>query len=558
MNRSTDRATKYAQDVVDGLYVVNDYVWASCKRHLEDLQRKDIIYDVAASDRAYTFFEKFLRLNGGQFEGKPFVLHPAQSFIVGSIFGWKKKTGFRRFRRAYVEIGKGNGKSPLAAGIGLYGLIADKEPRAEIYAAATKLDQAKILFRDAKAMVQLSPELHRILTVTGGDQKPNMAYIQTGSFFRPIASEDEGQSGPRPHMALCDEVHEHKNRTTMELLERGFKFRQQPLLFMITNSGFDKTTICWEEHDHAVKVALGILQDDDTFSYVCGMDEGDDPLVDESCWIKANPLLGTILTEDYIRGLVKQATEQPGKKNNIMRLHFCVWTDSASAWMPENLWRPCEVKNLQPDKTRPCYVGVDLSGKRDLTAIARVWKNDDGTFDAIVDLFTPEETMRDREKIDRVPYHDWARDGFIHAIPGRAINLKHIVPFLGTWSGETDFEKVAYDRWRIDLLKEELDSQGVEIPLEEFGQGFKSMAPAIEAIEEAIVNKKLRVRYNPVLRWNVACAVTIMDEAEGKKFAKNKSTGRIDGIVALTMAMALAVRQDSVNIEQFINNPVKA
>lgn len=558
MPRQNDRTTQYAQEVVDGFYVVNDYVWASCKRHIEDLKRKDIYFDIDAADHAFGFIEEILKLNGGQFEGVPFILHPSQAFIVGSIFGWKKQGGFRRFRRAYIEIGKGNGKSPLAAAIGLYGLIADDEPRAEIYAAATKLDQAKILFNDAKAMVAMSPELAATLTVTGGEQKPNIADLSTASFFRPIAKDDESQSGPRPHMALCDEVHEHKSRTTMDMLERGFKSRRQPLLFMITNSGFDKTSVCWEEHDHAVKVALGQVEDDNTFSFVCGLDKGDDPLKDEGCWIKANPLLGTILTYEYLRGVVNQAITQPGKANGIMRLHFCVWTSAESAWMSPELWEPCEIPNLKPNKEMPCYGGIDLSGKRDLTAFARVWKNEDETFDAVVDFFTPKDTMKERGDIDRVPYHEWAKAGWLHPIPGAAISYKHIVPWLAKRAGESEITKVAYDRWRIDLLKEELDEQGVEIELEEFGQGFKSMAPAIEAIEEAIVNGKLRVRYNPVLRWNVACAVTIQDEAEGKKFAKNKSTGRIDGVVALTMAMALAVRQDSVNIEQFLNNPVKA
>lgn len=572
-----DRTTRYAQAVIDGEYIVNDYVFASCLRHLEDLERPDIIFNVELAERRFLFYESFLFLNGGQFEGKPFVLHPAQEFIIGSIFGWIKLDGYRRFRRAYVEMGKGNGKSPLAGGIGLIGMIDDDEPRAEIYAAATKLEQAKILFKDATAMVEMSPDLSAVVQITGGEQKPNMYYEELSSFFRPIANADKkkigkgkGQSGPRPHMAICDEIHEYSSKETIEMLERGFKWRRQPLLFMITNSGFDKTTICWQEHDHAVKVALGLLQDDSTFSYVCGLDDygkkdkngnliGDDPLNDETCWIKANPLLGTILDMEYLRGIVREAKQQPGKLNGILRLHFCVWTSSESAWMTEEQWSPVEVPGLKPDMTKKCFGGLDLSGGKDLTSLARVWDNEDGTYDAIVDFFTPEDTIDDRMEVDRVDYRLWCKQGYIHALPGKVISYRHLAPWLAKRHAKSPFENVAYDRYRMELLKEELEAQGFDdIPLKEHGQGYQDMGIALQATEDLILNGKLRVRYNPVLRWNVACAVTTEDPSGARKFAKNKSTGRIDGIVALAMAIALAVRQDSVNLDEILKNPVKA
>ena len=215
----------------------------ACKRHLDDLgpwAGAGATWDREASDRAIGFFRDVLRLNGGEHEGKPFILHESQEFIVGSLFGWKGRDGFRRFRVAFVEIGKGNGKSPLAAGIGLYMLMADKEPRAEIYAAAVDKDQAQILFRDAVAMVDQSPQLaSRLVKERRIRREWNLADLKTGSFFRPIASEHRGRgkSGPRPHCALLDEVHEHPTDAMVEFMRAGTKGRRQALIFMITNSG---------------------------------------------------------------------------------------------------------------------------------------------------------------------------------------------------------------------------------------------------------------------------------------------------------------------------------
>jgi phage terminase large subunit-like protein len=335
---SRDRTTAYAEAVLSGDIVAGPHVRNACRRHIDDLQRDDVYFDVdEAHAKIEGFFERFLRLSEGQFENRPFECAPAQDFIIGSVFGWKRESGARRFRRAYVEQGKGNGKSPLAGGIGLCGLMYDSEPGAEIYSAGATKDQAGILFRDAVKMVGKSPAIKIRLHPSGGPGKEyNLAYLKNGSFFRPVSRETKKTgSGPRPHFALIDELHEHPDSGIIEILERGFKFRRQPLLFMITNSGSDRNSVCWAEHEHAVKVAagnpnakdddayyLGEVIDDSTFSYVCALDKGDDPLKDPSCWIKANPLLGVTITEEYLTGVVAQAKAMPGKLNGILRLHF--------------------------------------------------------------------------------------------------------------------------------------------------------------------------------------------------------------------------------------------
>ena len=244
----------------------------------------------------------------------------------------------------------------------------------------------------------------------------------------------------------------------------------------------------------------------------------------------------------------------PGKRNNILRLHFCVWTDSDSAWMARDVWEACEVTELRPTEGRPCFGGLDLSYKRDLTAFARVWSQSDGTYDAEVTFWSPDETISTREETDRVPYRTWRDEGYMLTTPSKTVEYGHVVPFLASCG---DMEVVAYDRWRIDLMKQALDTFGVELPLKEHGQGFKDMSPAVDALEGAILNGKLRVKYNPVLRWNVASAVIDTDPAGGRKFAKNKSTGRIDGVVALAMAMAMATGTEVVDLDAFLNDPIR-
>ena len=241
-----DRTKAYADAVVAGQIVAGPHVRNACRRHLLDLERgseRGLYFDPDAAAYAFRFYEGVLRLSEGQFEGGQFELHPSQAFIIGSLFGWKQADGTRRFRRAYIEQGKGNGKSPLAGGLGLFGMTAAGEAGAQIYAAAAKKDQASILFADAVKMVRQSPALAKRIEFSGGiGREWNMAHHASSSFFRPLSREfKKTASGLRPYFILVDEVHELPDRKIIEMLERGFKFRREPLLFMITNSGSDRT-----------------------------------------------------------------------------------------------------------------------------------------------------------------------------------------------------------------------------------------------------------------------------------------------------------------------------
>ena len=541
---SRDPVTTYAKAVVAGKIIAGPHVRDACRRHLEDLKHgheRGLVFDVEAALRAIGFFADVLRLNGGEYEGKPYELLDWQAFIVGSLFGWMGEDGYRRFRVAYIETAKGSGKSPLAAGIGLYGMMADGEAGAEIYAAATKKDQAMILFRDAVAMVDHSPELGRRITKSGtGLNVWNLAWVDRRSFFRPIAS-DDGQSGPRPHISLLDEIHEHRDGYVVEMLKAGQKSRRQPLMVMITNSGTDKRTVCWDYHDYGAKVCAGQLQDDTFFAFICAIDEGDDPFKDEECWHKANPSLRFGLPGvRYLREQVAQARGMPSKESIVRRLNFCQWVEAEAPWISGEAWFACEDKAFDRRRLigRRCWGGLDLSSTQDLTALVLEFEptEDDPYWRQLEWFWLPGDGLHDKADKDRVPYVAWRDAGHLLVTAGRAINKLAVVKQAAEIAALYDLQALAYDRWRIEDVKMLCDQEGISLPLVPFGQGFKDMAPAVDEYERRLLDRQLRHRGNPVMTWCAANAVVVTDPAGNRKVAKEKATGRVDGIVASIMA----------------------
>ncbi len=543
-----DRATDYATRVMSGELIAGPHVRDACARHLRDLHEgpaRGLTWSLPHALEAMAFFEEVLRLNGGDYEGAPFVLQPWQCFIVGSLFGWLRGD-VRRFRVAYVETAKGSGKSPLAAGVGMLGLTADGEARAEIYAAATKKDQAMVLFRDAVAMYQQSPDLLKRLTPSGaGENVWNLGYRATGSFFRPISA-DDGQSGPRPHIALVDEVHEHKTAGVVEMMRAGTKSRRQALIFMITNSGSGRNSPCGIYHDYGADVCAGRRQDDSFFAFVCGLDEGDDPLADEACWPKANPSLqlAGLPGLTYLREQVREAIGMPAKEALVRRLNFCQWTAAISPWLSAVVWNPCAASyTAEQLRGRRAHAGLDLSSTTDLTAFVLLVEPDTpgGSWRILPWCWLPEEGLHDRADRDRVDYPSWKAQGYIETTPGRAISKRHVLQRVAQICSEFDVVSIAADRWRLADFRQIAEDEGVNLPpLLEFGQGFKDMSPALDTFETAILNRTVQHNGHPVLTWCASNAVTDIDPAGNRKLNKARATGRIDVVLAAVMAYASA------------------
>ncbi len=555
-----DPATRYAREVVAGKRMAGPHVRAACARHLKDLEQGDargLVWDVAEVADAIAFFEEVLRLNGGEYEGVEFKLLGWQKFVVGSLFGWKTADGHRRFRVAYVETAKGSGKSPLAAGIGMKGLVADGEPRAEVYAAATKKDQAMVLFRDAVAMWQQSPELNRRLKSSGtGENVWNLAYLERAAFFRPISA-DDGQSGPRPHIALIDEVHEHRSNTVVEMMRAGTKSRRQALIFMITNSGASKTSVCWSYHDYGAKVAAGVLEDDTFFAYVCSLDADDDPITDERCWPKANPSLqeADLPGMKYLREQVREARGMPSKEALVRRLCFCQWTEAENPWISADVWlNRGQEYDWQELKGRRAWAGLDLSSTTDLTGLV-LWIEPIAPGEPwrlVPFCWLPDEGLQRKEEIDRVPYLAWRAAGYLETTPGRAVSKLQVAIRLAQLAEHFDIQTVAFDRWRIEDFKALAADNDIALPpLEPFGQGYQSMSPALEAMETHLLNGSVAHPQHPVLTWCAANAVVQSDAAENRKLAKDKANGRIDLMVAAVMGAGLVAKQKTTEEPSF-------
>lgn len=567
--------TKYATDVTIGKIPANKWVRLACKRHLQDLKtgkKRGLYFDEGAADHAISFFPEFLTFYEGAFTGRPFALTPHQQFVVGSIFGWRRKAdGYRRFRTAYIEEAKGNGKTPEAAGIGLYCLTFDDEPGAECYVAAVTREQAGICFRDAVTFAEGSPDLREMLEIN----RHNIAYLSENSFFRPVSSEHRGLDGKRPHVAIIDEIHEHQTDMVVRKMSAGTKGRRQALIFEITNAGYDRHSICYQHHEYTEKILEGIVQDDSWFGMMTGLDvcekcasEGKttpqdgcpdcDDWRDEDTWEKANPNMNYLGApfKDYLRRQVEEAKAMPSQENIVKRLNFCIWTESITRWIPSDKWAACAF-HVEPSalRGRTCYGGLDLSSNSDLTAWVKVFPPiaEGQRYEILCHFFLPEENMRERVHRDKVPYDVWARQGFITLTPGDLIDYAFILSQIRADSTDFHVAELAFDRWGSQKITTDLQDLGFEVKtdtskaestgrsLVQFGQGFASMAAPVKEVEKMVIGQEIAHGGNPVLSWMVSNVAIQMDPAGNKKIDKSKSTERVDGAVALCMAIGRAM-----------------
>lgn len=573
-----DRTTDYAKSVVSGVIVAGPYIRAACDRHLKDLDtavERKLFWDVEAADRAIRFFETVLTVeveepdDDGNMRSfaKPFCPQPWQAFIIGSLFGWKNgNNGLRRFRRAYIEIGKGNGKSPIAAGIGHYMLAACGKLRAEVYSAATDIDQASILFRDAVAMMDRSPALCRRLTQNGLNPVWQINHPASSSFFKPISSEKKGKSGIRPFCSLVDEIHEHRDNSVIEMLRAGTKGNQEALQVEITNSGFDKKSVCGLEHDYAVNIVTGVIENDAFFAFVCSLDDDDDPFEDETCWIKANPNLGISIHYEFIREQVREARGMPSKEGIVRRLHFCQWTDAETAAISRKIWMACQKKldiDVIRDKAIACFGGLDLSGGGDLVAYTLTWvldnRRDQERFASKTWFWTPADTIRDREKTDRAPYTQWVKEKYLTTVPGSYVHYGYIADELIGLCGHFKPRMIGADQYGLSRLREQLSDRGVSLPIVVHPQGFNQrrvgkledgpegaedvslwMPDSINKLETALFDKRVDIEPNPVLTMCAANAVYKSNLTGHRMFDKEKAVNRIDGMVSFAMSIGVA------------------
>jgi len=531
--RATDPVGAYARAVVAGKIVAGRLVVLACKRHLADLKRKGLEWRPEAARRAIDFFRVMLVLEDGQ----PFELLPFQQFIVGSVFGWYSADGGRRFRTAYIETGKGSGKTPTAAGVGLHGLIADGEPAPEVYSAAVTRDQAKIAFLDAKRMVDANEELKELVT----PQVLSLTIPAKSATFRPVSSEHRGLDGLRPHIGLIDELHEHPTGLVVDKIRAGIKRRKNALIFEITNSGWDRTSVCWQHHEYSVKVLEGRSENDRWFAYVCQLDDGDE-WTDESVWEKANPGMRYGLPPiKYLREQVAEAQGMPSKENIVRRLNFCQWTEQSERWLEMAEYDACPADPIPAVAGRPCMAGLDAASTNDLTAFACAFQGEDGAVEVLVRFWIPERSLdaqgSGRSVADRLRLAEWARQGWITTTSGDTTDYDQVERDILETLEAYELRRLSFDRWNVtQLVTHLIDALGEERVVA-FPQTLAAMSAPTKELERLIRDHALRAGGNPVLRWMASNVALQYGPNEAVKPDKTKSGEKIDGIVALIMAV---------------------
>ena len=536
-----DPVTSYARKVVRGRAgrPTSRLEMLASQRHLADLtaaKSRGLKWNVTAAADAIKFFSLLPHTKGRQWAGQLFKPEPWQQLIIGSLFGWERLDGTRRFRRAYVELPRKSGKSFLAAGVAIKLAFFDGEQRAEVYLAATKREQARIVFDEAVAMVRATPALKSRLGISVG----NLHQLSTGSKLQPLGADADTTDGLNISGAIVDELHAHKTRHMVDVLDTATAARLQPLIFEITTAGVDRLSVCYEHHDYATRLLEGVFDDDAWFVFLAGIDPGDD-WADERSWRKANPNLGVSVDIEDLRSKAEKAQRVPADQNAFRRLHLCEWTEQENRWLDLAAWKACG-DPLRDLDGLPCYVGLDLSSTSDLTAAVLVFPHEDGTIDVLPRFWLPEARVAMRaERRDRVPLEVWARDGHLFASPGNVIDYELVRAQLAEDAKRYQIREVAFDPWNATQLMTWLQSDGFTCV--EVRQGYRTLSAPTKALEAHVLSQTIRHANHPVLAWCAGNVAVEQDPSGNIKPSKSKATDRIDGIVALVMALDCVARK---------------
>ncbi len=549
-------------------------------RHVADLKkgsRRGLWFDEEAADRAIEFISRFCCFTKGEYAGRPFALSPWQAFIVRAIFGWMRlpkgmaaraaarvpqarrlSEGIvRRFDSAFLEVARKNGKTELAAAIALYLLIADGEPAAEVYSAATKHDQARLVFDAARRMVKFGRAgLGSVVLAL----KNSVAAPASDSFFQPLSAEYSSLDGLNIHGAIVDELHAHRNREVLEVLSTATGARRQPLVLVITTAGSDVAGIGYEEHEYALRILRGQVEDDRRFVYIACADSAE-KWTDEKELRKANPNWGVSVKPDTIREAVARAVRAPARRRAVLRYHFNLWINEKDAWIDFESWKACAVEYVPEDlRGRPCFAGLDLSKTTDLTALALVFppsapvaitpaaKALAERWAVLVYYWCPEAAVHAREGQDAAPFLAWVDSGHIEMTGGGGVDYDAIAARLLEVDGMFDLKQIGFDPWNAHKFISDMENQSGMPEFIRVSQTTKDLNAPMKELERLILTKTFAHNSNPVLDWNVFnCVVRATPEGNIKP-DKGASRDLIDGVSAMATAAAVALAHQGESV----------
>lgn len=524
-----NKGHEYALNVISGKIDACELVKSACQRYINDLDRFG--FNEGFASHAIDFIEE-LEHTTGECAGKKFILEPWQAFIIWNLFGFVNPDGSRRFSRAYIEVPRKNGKSTFSSAVMLYGLIADDEAGAQIYSAATKLDQAMMVFGESVRMAQNTDWLKDAVVVNNSVN--NRRIIHEQNLYKPLEWNPNKQDGLNTHMAVIDEYHAHPNDELYNVLFNSMGARRQPLLFTITTAGFNKESACFRHRGYCVNVLNGAIKDDALFSMIYTLDAGDD-WMDEKVWAKANPNWGVSVYPRKLQQALTEAKEYAGKEVEFKTKLLNVWTDTEMTWISDETWRECSGDDDLSGEY--CYGGLDLASTADFCALTlyfpamhaiRTW------------YFLPEDAARKRNDAAGNSIREWIADGHITTTEGNVTDYSFIKAKIVQLATEYDIKDIAFDRFNASQLVIELQNEG--ITMFPFGQGFVSMSTPTKELERMVKNKQLRHANNPVTRWMMSNVLLRTDPAGNVKIDKAKSGDKVDGPVSIVMALGTAMQ----------------
>ncbi len=513
---------------------------------------KDSHYDKGAADFAVAFIESLCHTKG-TWAGKPFELIDWQERIIRDLFGILKPNGYRQFNTAYVEIPKKQGKSELAAAVALLLCCGDGEERAEVYGCAADRQQASIVFAVAADMVRMCPALNKRVKIIASQKR--MVFQPTNSFYQVLSAEAYSKHGFNIHGVVFDELHTQPNRKLFDVMTKGSgDARMQPLYFLITTAGTDTQSICYETHQKALDILEGRKIDHTFYPVIYGAKEDEDWTSPE-VWKKANPSLGITVGLDKVQAACDSAKQNPGEENSFRQLRLNQWVKQSIRWMPMHKWDACAFPVDEEElEGRVCYGGLDLSSTTDITAFVLVFPPVDEAdkYMVLPYFWIPEDNVDLRVRRDHVPYDVWQRQGSLQTTEGNVVHYGFIEKFIERLGERFNIREIAFDRWGAVQMVQNLEGMGFTVV--PFGQGFASMSPPTKELMKLVLEEKIAHGGHPVLRWNMDNIFIRTDPAGNIKADKAKSTEKIDGAIALIMALDRAIRCGNVDGESVYEN----
>lgn len=527
-------ARQYCEDVLSGKVLACKWVKLACQRQVDDLKRwaKDGPYkwDSEKAARVCRFIELLPHIEGAK-AGQALALEPWQIFRLTAVFGWvKRDTGTRRFRKAYTEVPRGNGKSTESAALGLYMAFADGEGGAEAYSAATKKDQAKEIWEPAWHMVRKSEGLQRRFGVKTAAHAIHQ--LSTASRFVPLSADDDSLDGLNIHIALIDELHAHKTRGVHDVLETGLGKRTQSMLWEITTAGFNRTGICYEVRTYITKILERVIEDESYFGIIYTIDEDDDWTAEEAL-VKANPNWGVSVDIDMVRSSQRKAMQLPSAVNNFLIKHLCCWVSAETAWMDMRAWDACADHSLALDafEGQPCIAALDLASKTDVAALVLLFERD-GKYYIFGKYYVPEAAA---EESRNSQYSGWVRSGRLIATPGNITDYSYIENDLAALKSRFEFTEIAYDPFQATQFATRMAAEG--FPMVEMGQSVRNLSEPMKEFEARVLSGGLVHDGCPVLAWMVSNVVCHRDVKDNVYPRKERDENKIDGAVAGIMAV---------------------